>query len=254
MNTFIKCFRAELLKLRRTLTFWMVLLAPLVVQMLNFGMWATRDMNAYNDNFTNLWTHYFFNLRTFWVILMLPLFIALESALLASVEHSSQQWRRLFTLPVPRGSVYAAKWAVGALVTLLASLMMVAETYLGGITLDLISERYPFMSTSLPWMELIGPMLLAWLLSLLMISIHTWISLRFHNFTVSVGIGMAAAIANIMLIESDEPWSLFFPWLLQANVLDHKTVSLVPALALSIAGGLLVALIGGWLVTRRDVV
>lgn len=254
MTTLFNCFKAEILKLRRTLTFWMVLLAPFCVQLLNFGMWATRDMNTYNDQFTNLWQHYFFNLRTFWVILMLPLFIALETALLASVEHSANQWRRLYTLPVPRASIYAAKWAVGALVTLLASIMMVVETYLTGIALDLISDLYPFMQTSFPLADLLKTVLVAWLCSLLMISIHTWITLRFHNFTIGVGVGMAAAIANIMLIESDEPWALFFPWLLQANILNNKAGDVTSALAFGIAGALVVALVGGWLVTRRDVI
>jgi hypothetical protein len=65
---------------------------------------------------------------------------------------------------------------------------------------------------------------LVYLIFLVILSIHTWIALRFHSFTVAVGVGMAAAIA-------------WLPW----------------ALAVGILGGLALAVAGCWEVTRRDV-
>ncbi len=254
MNSFWKCLWSEVLKLRRTLTFWMVLLAPLVLQLLCFGMWLIRDMNSYTSDGETIWQNYFFNLQTFWIVLMLPLFIALETALLASVEHNSGLWKHLYALPVPRGSFYAAKWAIGVIVVVLASLMMLAETYLAGLILDLVTNKYAFMQAAFPFKLMSKVFLSAAACSVLMVSIHTWISQHFHNFTVNVGIGMAAAVANIMIIQSDKPWLKFFPWVIQSQVIEDMMVSIPAALAIGAGGGLLVALIGGWLVTRRDVV
>lgn len=252
MNSFWKCFWSELLKLRRTLTFWMVLLAPLVIMIFNTGMWLVQDMNNYSDG-ENIWLHFFGNVQTFWIVLMLPLFIALETALLASVEHSSGQWKHLYALPVPRGMHYSAKWVVGGLVVALASGMLLGETYLAGVALDLVTDNYPFMQSAMPILPMSKIVFTAGVSSLLMVSIHTWISQHFHNFTVNIGIGMAAAIANIMLIQSDKPWAVFFPWLVQAKALEIIEGEHIVAMVIGMGGGLLVALIGGWLVTRRDV-
>ncbi len=255
MNSFWKCLWSELLKLRRTLTIWMVILAPLALQVLTIGMWLIQDMNRNNSDSESIWLNLFHNLQTFWIILMLPLFIALVTALLSSVEHNSGQWKHLYALPVPRGSFYAAKWAVGVIVIVIASLMMIAETYLSGLFLDLVTNKYAFMQAAFPFKQMSQVLLSAAACAMLMISIHTWVSQYFYNFTVNVGIGMAAAIANIMIIQSDKLWLKFFPWVIQAQVIDEVNSNLVPwAFAIGVGGGLLVALIGGWLVTRRDVV
>lgn len=254
MTTFWKCLWSELLKLRRTLTFWMVLVAPLVIMVFNTGMWLVQDMNNYSDG-ENIWLHFFGNLQTFWIVLMLPLFIALETSLLASVEHSSGLWKHLYALPVPRGMYYTAKWVVGVLVVALATIMLLGEMYLAGVVLDLVTDNYPFMQFAMPIRPMSKILLTAGVSSLLMVSIHTWISQHFHNFTVNIGVGMAAAIANIMLIQSDKPWAMYFPWLVQAKALEIiEAGNPFVAMAIGVGGGLLVALIGGWLVTRRDVI
>ena len=38
-----------------------------------------------------------------WVFLMLPLFVTLESALLAGLEHGERQWKHLLALPAAAG-------------------------------------------------------------------------------------------------------------------------------------------------------
>lgn len=170
------------------------------------------------------------------------------------MEHNTGHWKHLYALPVPRGGFYAAKWAVGVMVVVLSSLMLIAETYLAGLVLDLVTDKYAFMQAAFPIAEIVKVLLSGATCAVLMISIHTWISQHFHNFTVNVGIGMAAAIANIMIIQSDKPWLKFFPWVIQAQVIDFAAGGVPLAMAIGVGGGLLVALVGGWLVTRRDVV
>ena len=53
------------------------------------------------------------NVLNLWAILALPLFITLETALLAQTEHSEKHWKHLFALAVPRWVYYAAKWLTG---------------------------------------------------------------------------------------------------------------------------------------------
>ena len=143
------------------------------------------------------------NVLNLWAILALPLFITLETALLAQTEHSEKHWKHLFALAVPRWVYYAAKWLTGAALVFLGQVFLLGGTLLSGYLMrlarpDLGFDAYPPVA----WMaRILG---LVYLISLLVLSIHTWVALHFHSFTVAVGVGMAAAVANIILINSTD--------------------------------------------------
>ena len=92
---------AEALKLKRTLAVWMVFIAPSVVVALNFVMWLDRGENFMLQR-DSAWQALAQNVLLFWALLMLPLFVTLETALLGGVDHGSQQWKHLHALPIPR--------------------------------------------------------------------------------------------------------------------------------------------------------
>jgi lantibiotic transport system permease protein len=192
------------------------------------------------------------NVLNLWAILALPLFITLETALLAQTEHSEKQWKHLFALAVPRWVYYAAKWITGAVLVLFGHVFLLGGTLLSGYFIRWVRPDLGFdAAPPVAWMaRILG---LVWLIALLVLSIHTWVSLHFHSFTVAVGVGMAAAVANIILISSQDGQH-YFPWTLPINALPAAGGANLPyALLVGILGGVLLALLGGWEVTRRDV-
>ena len=251
MNYLMRALSAELLKTRRTLAIWMTLVTPLVVCVLQ-TLVLLRWKGSYGGEQLDAWSASMTNILNLWAILALPLFITLETALLAQTEHAEKQWKHLFALAVPRWVYYAAKWLTGAVLILFGQVFLLGGALLSGYFIHLVRPDMGFDGPPpVAWMaRILG---LVWLISLLVISIHTWVSLHFHSFTVAVGVGMAAAVANIIMINSSDG-QRYFPWTLPVNALPNGEAGGLPyALAFGILGGLLLALLGGWEVTRRDV-
>ena len=64
---------------------------------------------------------------------MMPLLIALVTALLNGIEHSDKQWKHLFALPVPRWAVYFAKLIVAQGLILTSTLVLALFTAIVGV-------------------------------------------------------------------------------------------------------------------------
>jgi hypothetical protein len=251
MTYLMRALSAEFLKTKRTLAFWMTLVTPAVVCILQFLILMRMTGNFGGEN-GDAWISTAQNIYGLWAILALPLFITLETALLAQVEHSEKHWKHLFALPIPRWATYAAKWLTGAFLLFLAQAFLILLTVGIGLLTRVLKPELGFGPIiPLGWIvKVLGQM---FLIALLMHSIHTWVSLHFRSFTVAVGVGMAAAVSNIILINSEDG-QRYFPWALTVNALpQNENAVLGYALAVGVVGGLLLAFLGGWEVTRRDV-
>jgi hypothetical protein len=129
----VQALRAEALKLRRTLALWMALLAPLLIEVLDFILYFQRGYIRHDVENPWLWLGQ--QTLVYWSLLMLPLIITLQTALLANVEHSNQQWKHLFVLPTPRGAIYAAKQIAAMVLVGFSTLSLLALTVLNGLLL-----------------------------------------------------------------------------------------------------------------------
>jgi lantibiotic transport system permease protein len=252
MNALWRALSAEILKTKRTLAMWMILIAPSVVCVLDFLMLLNQRINNYGGKYDS-WEMFSRNNINIWSILMLPLFVTLETALLANMEHSEKQWKHLFALPLPRWATYLAKWLVMTGMTALSMLVLVGETIaIGSICASFIPSMA--FSGAGPFASMLKSAALVFLVSSLIISIHTWVALHWKSFTVAVSFGMVMTVANLLVMNS-EKWSLYFPWSLAMHALGayEQQSNLPMALGLGIGGGILLALLGCWEVVRRDV-
>src|SRR5690606_20585172 len=87
---------AEAIKLRNTLALWMCLIAPAVVVLLYLMMALSSKRAPQPADAEEAWSGWFRAVSGLWSFLMLPLFITLEAALLAGLEHANHQWKFLF--------------------------------------------------------------------------------------------------------------------------------------------------------------
>jgi len=243
---------AETLKLKRTLAVWMVLIAPSVVVGLNFAMLVDRG-GQYLMQANAVWPEWEKNILVFWALLMLPLFVTLETALLGGVDHSSQQWKHLYALPIPRGAICAAKLIVAVSLIGASTLVLWGETIGAGLLLGVVRPQIPLRGPIPAW-ELLQPILLIYLIAWCTIAVHQFVALRWQSFTFAIGFGIAMAVINFMVIQSDK-WNKFFPWSWPAYAFFEEGASSLPmAVALGMVGGAIVGLIGMWVVSRREVV
>jgi len=251
MKAMARTLYAEILKLKRTLALWLALLVPLIIVGANCGIYLQRGTINVPEG-TTTWLWYGQMNVVIWGLLMIPLFVTLETALVGNLEHANDQWTHLYTLPVPRGAIYATKQIASVALVTLSSLSLVLTSVGGGVALQLLRPSVG-LGWEIPWgrfMAYAGLISLGvWLVS----AIQTWISLRWKNFVVTCAVGVAMTVAGVFIIHAD--WGGFWPWALVGTLANEfsEGVVHVPELLFGSVGGVVVAVLGGWDVTRMDV-
>jgi ABC-2 type transport system permease protein len=212
---------------------------------------------------TGPWNSFTINFVFFlWCLVALPLLVALETALLAGVEHRENAWKHLFALPVPRWSLYAAKLVVGTLLLAASSVTLAVGVGLEGLALNALRPTLG-LSPPVPWGPILSAATAFSVAALCELAIQTWVAIRWRSFPLAVGLGIAGTVAGLVLGISPRSaaWASVFPWSLPFIAVPRPeplalALSSAPSTALVVGtvGGLLVAVLGCWDVCRRDVV
>ena len=244
-----RALHAEQLKLKGTLALAMCLIAPATVIVLNTLMALVRTPagNAVHEMPYMMWAMINYSL---WAILMLPLFITLQSALLAGLEHGNHQWKHLLALPLPKSVHFTVKWLVLWLMNAVASLILMLLIPASGWMLDLMSSNVQ-MTGPVPWQKLLLLSLQIGIASSLMVGIHTAIALRWQSFTVASASGMVATVAGFLIAQSSR-YGHYYPWALQVQMFTNPPKHLELALWYGGLGGIATLLIGAWYFNRRE--
>ena len=241
----VRALHAELLKLKRTLAFRVIFVLPLLIALLQFLV--ILRTKTYARGF-NLWQTHPTNSFQIWAVFMMPLLIALVTALLNGIEHSDKQWKHLFALPVPRYAVYFAKLIVAQGLILTSTLVLGGFTVIVGVAGMLLRPELA-NAGPVPYVWLLKQVAFVWLASWLIIAIHTWISMRWSGFPIALGAGIGGTF--FALFAATASLGKYYPWLLPMNIfVDGRFAT---ALVLGIAGGIVAALLGCLEFTRRDV-
>jgi ABC-2 type transport system permease protein len=187
---------------------------------------------------------------TFWAMLVLPSFIALECACVAGIEHRYGGWKFLFAAPRPRWRLYTAKaFACYILVGIgfveLFVFAMMAGLVLGKVRGDLRIVVGPA----------VGPAFLGcglmYLASWLQISAQSWLSMRCATFAVPVALGVAVTTINIEIARS-ERFARLFPAFLPMDVVAYHAKHMVAGVGIGGIGGLCVLMLGCAAFIRRN--
>lgn len=219
MQSLTRALRAESLKMKRTLALWLTLLTPAALVFLEVTA-ATQNQGRLSSLSPdiNRWLLLFEDLFTIWVILIFPLFITLETALLGQVEHANGTWKLVHTQPIPRWATLAAKQIWGLGLVALGMLALIALTLVGGTILDILIPELA-IEPPIPWKEMFTQAGIAFLAGGIMLAIHTWIGVRSPSFVVASAIGIGMTIAGLILAGLE--WTEYFPWTMSGIALHN---------------------------------
>jgi hypothetical protein len=252
MTALARALRAETLKMKRTLALWLAIITPL-------GMVGLQFLNVYQRaeyylrQIENAWVRFGQEMFVVWGFLMVPLFVTLQTALLSGLEHRSDQWKHLYALPLPRWTVYAAKQLAGMALIGLSMVGLVGFSVLAGLVLRVLKPGIG-LDIAIPWELFLRYGMMVYLASWLIISLHTWVAMRWRSFVVAMAVGILMTAGGMVVINAD--WATFYPWALPgllANTFNKGEPILLKELTVSIVGGIAVALLGCWEVIHRDV-
>lgn len=248
---------AETLKLRRTIALKMVVLAPVVVVLLVFFVVSQAPFSSLRRNgIRNQWIG-LENLTLFlWALLMMPLFVTLESALVAGLDHSENHWKSLLARPVPRWTFHVAKLIVVIGMTATATFILLCGILVSGKVLPHIQPEVVF-APPVPWSTMLRDCGQVVGLMFLPLTIQQWVSLRWRSFSVATGTGIVATVIAFFATAAARQagsWMQYFPWALPMMAVNIKSAYNIPAsLAISAALGLVVAGISCLDFCRREV-
>lgn len=235
-------FRLEVLKVRRSLALLTTLACPLMVVVLNTGL-LLRQLDTAAPG-PHAWQGFWLGNQALWCYFMLPLYMALCTALVNGAEHRQHGWRLMLTLPVNARQLYMAKLLLALAMTALAHLCLLLLAGLVGM-LPLGSG-----APGRPAWDMAGALLAALAASLPILVLQHSLSWASPNIVTPLAAGVCATMAIVQL-GSSSYWRLF-PWsypLMAASGSDPALRH--SALVLGVSVGAVLVALGCWWAGRR---
>jgi len=195
---------------------------------------------------------------------MFILYLSLEIALLAHVEHAPNQWKHLLALPVSRMSIYLAKLLLGIIIVTARSVLLLLEAL---AAVFLFSRFHPNSGISLQAVNVssfVEIFFFASIAALPIIALHTWLSVRSRNFILPIGLGAVGGFVNLIggqsaVIQKFSPWAFPFNMMRAFHPLAeiqtlYKGWSPMLLLLISTVGSIVITVYAIWEIHKRDVV
>ena len=236
----LRAIKAEVLKCRRApvwLAFLVLPVFPAVLGTFNY----LGNLGVLEDQWYSLWSQH----TLFSSMFFLPALFGVFCAWQWRLEHTDNNWNAVLTAPVPAGTLYLAKLAVDAAVSLLAmafiGVLFVLSGKLAGITAPLPPE--------LPRWLLLGA-----LGGVVVCAVQLFFSLAIRAFAPPVAMALVGGILGLMV--TSQGWGTAFPYSLLAlgMAANNPRMELpLPSFLTGCAGYLVLAAVLSirWL-SRRD--
>ncbi|MBC8112630.1 MAG: ABC transporter permease [Verrucomicrobia bacterium] len=206
---FLRTFFTDVIKSKNTFALWLTVLGagfiPAVLFLIGFNkpeFVATKQ---------NIWEIYFERGHIFSIIFFMPFFVVLVISLLVQIEHKSNTWKHLLTLPIGKAEIYFSKLLLILTMLVLCYFLFVVFLLGGGFLLGIVHPKLPFLSQTPNFQFITKTGIKLFVASLAITSIHYWASLRIKNQILPIGIGLIGIVSTLIL---NEGWKniVYFPW------------------------------------------
>jgi hypothetical protein len=210
--TFVRSLRADTIKLKKTPVFWISLLGGVFVTGLLFILhyFSVEEINKPD---TNPWVFYCGFGMTFISILLVVPFAVLVTSSVMFPEHKSESDKYLYALPLAKSQFYFSKLAVILGIIALTYLIFFSAHLLAGWILGFLRPEYEFHQYSpqiLDFAKMLGH---SYMSVLGIAGLHYWLSVRWKNFIIPMGIGLCGYIISVMLsITQRFDLAIYFPY------------------------------------------
>jgi hypothetical protein len=211
MKGFILSFRSEFYKTRKTMGFWSAVILPLLLCLLVFVGFFNKSDHLSHAPGMMLWIQFAGVILGSMGSLILPMLIVFIAYSVNSIEHKSDTWKTLFSLPLSKLSVYAAKYFYALFLVFLCLALFVLFTLGFGNLLGLLKPELKFSEYHIEGL-LTQVYFKLFLSSLGILSIQFLLSLLFRDFLKPMGIGFVATITGVILAANSWQYAYLFPY------------------------------------------
>jgi lantibiotic transport system permease protein len=253
MQALFAVYSAELLKLKRSIALKLVFLIPLLIILLMIGTLLNKNPELYDkEMFDNMLC----SVHVSWLIIVLPMFLAIEVGLISSSEQATSQWKHIFCLPIPRKKILFAKWLVEITIMIAAHLILITLFVLSFPMLALFMPQINFV-IYLSALDFLGLFAMICLSSIGLASLHYAFALLSPGIIPAIAFGVVAVTFSMGIT-----WSTvginWFPWTLTLVAVSkyiplEGQFSMLQALGISLLATVLSITISIPLFAKKDI-
>ncbi|MEO5909700.1 MAG: ABC transporter permease [Pelobium sp.] len=262
MKTFFLSLRSEYFKSRNTLSFWGAIILPTALCFLVFlGFYLkTEDIvsrfKGVPANGNLIWSQYIGAIMGPMGTLLLPVYLIFMTYSVNSIEHKAETWKSLFSLPIPKTTVYFSK-ALYTLLLVLISMVLFVSLSLGlGLLLGKLSPQLNMMDADVSKIskDLLQVYVKLYIASFGIIAVQFLFSLIWQDFMKPMGLGFVLLVASLIAFQWE--YSYLSPFALPIrSIMEGKKelVFFTKELWISLAYAAGFFTLGYFIVTKRSV-
>lgn len=190
--------QAELLKTKRSASFWLSILAAAMIPVLFFLAYYFKPDGVIKQLQSDPWKVHFtwaWEALSFFVF---PMYIILICTLIPQIEFKNNTWKQVFASPQTVANIFFSKFFTIHLMIFFFYLLFNLFMILAGVSVNLLNDRFNFLQHSIDWQKMMYLSLKTYISILGISAIQYWLSLRFKNFIAPVGIGLALLIIALI--------------------------------------------------------
>lgn len=197
MSLFIS-IQTELIKIRRSAALWLTVLGAGMIPFIFFLAMIIKPNSFAKRLEAAPWDSHILQLWQAFSAFLLPMFVILICSLVLQIEYKNNAWKQVFASPQTLGNIFFSKLITVVLMIVLLIMLFNLFTVLSAWLAGALRSQLPFLSHGVPWLKIVtlsGKTLLS---LLAIVALQYWFSLRFRNFIVPIGIGLALLIVTMV--------------------------------------------------------
>ena len=210
--SFIISTQAELLKTKRTASFWLSIVGAAFIPLMLFISFFAGDDAAKAAVLKDPWTKYLSMGWELFCVLLLPMYIILISTLITQIEYRSNGWKQIFASPQSFGNIFFSKFLTIHVIIIFCFLLFNFFMILAAVLGNVFNAKFTFLSSSINWQTLLQLNLKTYIATLGISAVQYWVSLRFKNFITPLGIGVALVIIAIVAMAARSAHIYKYPY------------------------------------------
>lgn len=198
---FLSTVRIDLMKTRRSAAVWLSVLGAGVIPLVFFLIYIIKPAKFYASSQQMGWVSHITRSWESFASFLLPMFVILICSLVLQIEYKNNTWKQVFASPLSIGQVFFSKLVSIILMTLLLILMFNIFCILAAIVPNLFYPKYGFLKHAIDWGALLKLNIKTFVSLLGIIALQYWLSLRFRNFIVPIGIGLGLLVVCMVALK-----------------------------------------------------
>lgn len=197
--SFILNTKGEFLKSKRTAAFWLTFIGAAFVPVVSSIQLLARPDRLMPLLEKKPWQMIINDNWQAGAFFFLPMYVILVTSLVVQIEYKNNTWKQVYASPRTVADIFFSRFIVIHTLILSAFILFDAFIILTACTVNLVHKGYTFFDHSVPWNTLLTLTLKLYFSVLAITAIQYWLSLRFRNFIIPMGIGIALLITGFMI-------------------------------------------------------